>query len=120
MAEEGAQRPVEAAAVLREWRTMVDDAATDFGRAATAAGLPRTRVGLRRMWVVNYVPIRLPQHIDDEASFTAVGVSKDGAWEPIEVMRHPGTGISYRPGQLPVISAGVPQYRVKGAFIARL
>ena len=53
------------------------------------------------------------------ASFTAVGVSKDGTWEPIEVTRLAGTGISYRPGQLPAIAAGVPQYRIKGAFIAR-
>ena len=119
MAEEGAQRASDAAAAEREWRTMVDDAAADFARAATAARLPRTRVGLRRMWVVNYVPIRIPQHIDDAASFTAVGVSKDGTWEPIEVTPLAGTGISYRPGKLPAIAAGVPQYRIKGAFIAR-
>lgn len=110
----------DAAAPLREWRTVVDEAAAVFARAATVSRLPRTRVGLRRMWVVNFIPIKVPQHIDDADSFTAVGINTDGSWEPIDVIHTIGTGLTYRPGRVPTVSGGVPHYRIKVAFITHL
>ena len=109
----------EAADALRIWRTMIDEYAAEYAEAA-GPDQRRTRIGLKRLWVVDGIPTKVMQHADDHETYAAVGIARDGSWKPLETLYIKGQGTTYRAGNMPAVSSAIPKEQVRSAFVSRL
>ena len=109
----------EAADALRAWRAMIDEYAAEYAEAA-GPDQRRTRIGLKRLWVVDGIPTKVMQHADDYETYAAIGIARDGSWKPLESIYFKGQGTTYRAGNMPDVSSEIPKEQVRRAFVSRL